>query len=94
MTQNHIFEIFSANCPLCKNVEIIKNPECTQKTYDVNHMDEEIKAKIKKYTITAVPTVIIDGKYKIVGIPDFPLNCGEKLFKKLQEEKSFHLMTS
>jgi predicted DsbA family dithiol-disulfide isomerase len=34
-------------------------------------MTDEIKAKMKEYGINAVPTTIIDGKIKAVGIPDF-----------------------
>lgn len=88
MTQNHIFEIFSANCPLCKNIEIRKHEGCNQKIYNVNNMTGEIKEKMKKYGITAVPTTVIDSKYKVVGIPEFPLVCGEDLFKKLEKEYS------
>jgi hypothetical protein len=88
MTENHTFEIFSANCPLCKNIEIRKHEGCSQTTYDVNSMTEEIREKMEKYGIKAVPTTVIDGKYKIIGIPEFPLVCGEDLFKKLQKEYS------
>ncbi len=88
MTQNHTFEIFSADCPLCKNIEIIKNPGCTHIIHDVNHMDEETEAKMKKYEIKAVPTIVIDGKYKVVGVPDFPMRCGEELFKRLEKDYS------
>lgn len=88
MTENHTFEIFSANCPLCRNIEIRKHEGCNQTTYDVNNMTEETREKVEKYGIKAVPTTVIDGKYKIVGIPDFPLACGEDLFKKLQKEYS------
>lgn len=88
MVENHTFEIFSANCPLCKNIEIRKNEGCSQKVYDVNNMTSEIREKMEKYGIKAVPTTVIDGKYKVVGIPDFPLVCGEDLFKKLQKEYS------
>jgi predicted DsbA family dithiol-disulfide isomerase len=35
-------------------------------------MTEEIKLKLKNYGIKAVPTTIIDGSIKVVGIPDFP----------------------
>ncbi len=86
MAEKHTFEIFSANCPLCKNVEIRKQEGCTQKVYDVNNITVEIQEKMTRYGITAVPTTVIDGKYKVVGIPDFPLVCGEDLFKKLQKE--------
>jgi glutaredoxin len=88
MVEKHAFEVFSANCPLCKNIEIKKYDGCSQKVYDINNMTSEITEKIKKYKITAVPTVIIDGKYKVVGMPDFPLTCGEELFTKLQKEYS------
>ena len=88
MVENHTFEIFSANCPLCKNIEIRKHEGCTQRVYDVNNTTEEVEEKMKKYGIKAVPTTIIDGKYKVVGIPDFPIVCGENLFEKLQKEYS------
>jgi hypothetical protein len=88
MVKNHTFEIFSANCPLCKNVEIRKHEGCSQRVYDVNSITPEIREKMEKYGIKAVPTTVIDGKYKVVGIPDFPLVCGEDLFKKLQKEYS------
>ena len=35
-------------------------------------MTEEIKTKIREYSVNAVLTTIIDGKIKVVGIPDFP----------------------
>ncbi|MBI1828651.1 MAG: thioredoxin family protein [Thaumarchaeota archaeon] len=86
MIQSHTFEIFSANCPLCKNIEIIKNPECTQIIHDVNSMDKETKAKMEKYGINAVPTIVVDGKYKVVGVPDFSMRCGYDLFKRLEKD--------
>lgn len=86
MTQNHIFEIFSANCLLCKDIEIMKNAGCTQVIHDVNKTDEETKSKMKKYGIKAVPTIVIDGKYKVEGVPDFSIRCGDELFKKLEKD--------
>ena len=90
MRQHHTIEIFSANCPLCKHVtdviEIGKCEGCNQIAYDVNNMTEEIKVKMKDYGIKSVPTTIIDGKIKVVGIPDFPWICGEDLYKKLEKE--------
>jgi hypothetical protein len=49
-------------------------------------MTEEIKVKMKDYSIKAVPTTIIDGTIKVVGIPDFPWICGDDLYKKLKNE--------
>lgn len=85
---NHTFEIFSASCLLCKNIGIRKNPGCTKTVYDVTHMDKETEEKMKKYGIKAVPSVVVDGKYKVVGVPDFPMVCGEELFKRLQKNHS------
>jgi hypothetical protein len=91
--QHHTIEIFSANCPLCKHItddiEIGKCEGCNQIVYDVNNMTEDIKTKMKKYDVKAVPTTIIDGSIRIVGIPGFPWICGEDLFKKLKRDYTF-----
>lgn len=92
MRQHHTIEVFSANCPLCKHItdtiEIGRCEGCSMTIYDVNQMTEEIKVKMKDYDVKAVPTTVIDGKIKVVGIPDFPWICGEDLYKKLREEYS------
>ena len=93
MKQHHTIEIFSANCPLCKHItddiQIGKCIGCNQIVYDIsNNMNEEVKMKMKNYGVKAVPTTIIDGKTKVVGIPDFPWICGEDLYKKLRSEIS------
>ena len=49
----------------------------SQTVYDVNNLTEGIKVKMKDYGVKAVPTTIIDGKIKIVGIPNFPWICGQ-----------------
>lgn len=54
--------------------------------YDVNNMTEEIKVKMRNYGVKAVPAVIIDGRIKVSGIPDFPWICSEDLYKKLRKE--------
>ncbi|MBA3978436.1 MAG: thioredoxin family protein [Nitrosopumilus sp.] len=93
--QHHSIEIFSANCPLCKHVTddilIGKCEGCSQTIYDVNNMTSDVKLKMKEYDVKAVPTTVIDGNIKVVGIPDFPWICGEDLFKKLKRD--YHLKT-
>jgi hypothetical protein len=88
--QHHTIEIFSANCPLCRHItddiEIGKCKGCNQIVYYVNHMTEEVKQKMKIFDVKAVPTTIIDGKIKVVGIPDFPWICSEELYKKVKRE--------
>ena len=90
MKQHHTIEIFSANCPLCKHItddiEIGKCEGCNQIIYNVNEITNDLKSKMKEYGIKAVPTTIIDGKIKVVGIPDFPWVCGDDLFTKLKKD--------
>jgi glutaredoxin 3 len=90
MRRHHTIEIFSANCPLCKhvidNIEIGKCEGCNQTVYNVNIITDKIKSKIRDYGIKAVPSIIIDGKIKLVGIPDFPWICSEDLYDKLKKE--------
>jgi protein-disulfide isomerase len=52
-------------------------------------MTEDTKTKMKNYGVKAVPTTIIDGNIRIVGIPDFPWICGEDLFQKLKRDYIF-----
>jgi protein-disulfide isomerase len=90
MKEHHIIEIFSAGCPLCRHIiddiQIGKCQGCQQTVYDVNEMTDKIKRKMKEYGITSVPTTIIDGNIKVVGIPDFPWICGDDLYLKLRRE--------
>jgi hypothetical protein len=92
MKQHHLIEIFSANCPLCKHIiddiQIGKCKGCDQIVYDINNMTEEIKIKMRDYGVKAVPTMIIDGNIKVVGIPDFPWICGEDLYTTLKRDYS------
>jgi hypothetical protein len=41
---------------------------------------------MKYYEVKAVPTTIIDGEIKVVGIPDFPWICSEDLYKSLKKD--------
>lgn len=64
MKQAHTIEIFSASCPLCKHItdeiEIGKCKGCNQTIYDVNKMTDEVKRKMREYSVTSVPTTIVD----------------------------------
>jgi glutaredoxin len=94
--QHHSIEIFSANCPLCKEVtdviEIGRCQGCEQVVYDTNSITEEIKMKMNNYDIRAVPTTIIDGEIKVVGVPDFPWICGDDLYKMLKAKYPIRLL--
>ncbi len=88
--QHHTIEIFSANCPLCKEItdviEIGRCQGCKQVIYDTNSMTEELKMKMNNYDVTAVPTTIIDAEIKVVGVLEFSWICGEDFYKMLKSK--------
>jgi glutaredoxin 3 len=90
LKQHHTIEIFSAGCPLCKHIiddiQIGNCQGCNQPVYDINNMTDEVKRKAKDYGISSLPTTIIDGNTKVVGIPDFPWICSDDLDLKLKRE--------
>jgi len=92
--QHHTIEIFSADCPLCMyitdDIEIGKCKSCNQIINNVNEMANELKLKMKEYGIKAVPTTIIDGNIKVVGIPDFSWVCSDELYMKLKKDHSIN----
>jgi glutaredoxin len=59
------------------------------RVFDVDSGDEEVKMKRKLYKITAVPTIVVDGRIKVVDVPDFPWFCGDDFYRFL--EKNFPL---
>ncbi|MGH9964474.1 MAG: hypothetical protein ACRD5E_06570 [Nitrososphaeraceae archaeon] len=48
--------------------EIEKCEGCQKIVYDVNNMTEELKIKMKDYGVKAVPTTVVDGNIKVIGI--------------------------
>ena len=88
--QHHFIEIFSADCPVCKEVtdviEIGKCQGCKQVVYNLNKMTDKIRKKMKNYDVRAVPSTVIDGEIKVVGIPKFLWICDDDLYRKLKAE--------
>lgn len=90
--QHHTIETFTANCPLCKHIiddiQVGRCQGCTQIVYDVNNMTDDVKQKMKRFDVSAVPTTIIDGEIRVVGIPDFPWICSDDLYGRLKRDYS------
>lgn len=64
-------EVFTADCPLCKDtLEIIKKEACTEcEVIEQRCSGSECCQPAKNYDIKAVPTVVVDGKVTFVGKP-------------------------
>jgi hypothetical protein len=82
----HKIQIFSGGCKLCKDtadiVEVGKCKDCKMEILRVE--DKQNWTLIKRYNINAVPSIVIDGKIKVVGMPIFPWFCGDEFYKMLE----------
>jgi predicted DsbA family dithiol-disulfide isomerase len=47
-----------------------------------------LAAKLKQYRIRCVPTLVIDGRIKLEGKPEFALICDEEMYRFLEERYS------
>ena len=87
----HRITVFTGNCRLCKDavqaIEIGKCKDCNLEVLDVNL--QENARKIKMYDILSVPTIVIDEKIKIVGVPQFPWFCGDEFYSMLEKNYPF-----
>lgn len=64
-------EVFTADCPLCKDtLELIKKEACREcEVIESRCSGNECCQPAKDYDIKAVPTVVVDGKITYVGKP-------------------------
>ena len=69
-------------------VEVGKCTECKMEVLDVG--SSENRELLKRYDITAAPSIVIDGKIKVVGVPTFPWFCGDEFYRMLEREYSLN----
>ncbi|MEM0348594.1 MAG: thioredoxin family protein [Candidatus Caldarchaeum sp.] len=93
MSVPHRLELFVSDCPLCRRVramvELGKCAGCSFTVYDLSKNYNAVEDLVKRYRVRAVPTLIIDGKIKIVGIPTFTFVCDENLYHVLEQKYAF-----
>lgn len=82
----HRIQIFNGGCGLCKKtidiVEVGKCKDCKMEVINATGTDND--EVMKRYDITAVPSIVIDGRIKVVGLPQFPWFCGDEFYKMLE----------
>ena len=61
---------------MCKDCELIER--------NVTEDPEAHDDVVKRYGIRTVPTIVIDGRIKVEGIPDFPWVCGDEFYRMLE----------
>ncbi len=82
----HTILVFSGGCELCREtadiVEVGKCKDCKMEVLSIeNHME-----LAKQFGVTSVPSIVIDGKIKVVGKPTFPWFCGDDFYKMLKSK--------
>ncbi|MDV3278682.1 MAG: thioredoxin family protein [Nitrososphaerales archaeon] len=82
----HRIQIFSGGCRLCEQaaeiIEVGKCKDCVMETLDVR--DSKNGKLMRHYAISSVPSIVIDGRIKVAGVPDFPWFCGDEFYKILE----------
>lgn len=63
--KKRIIEVFVAGCPVCedavKTVRALICPSCDLRILNMR-TDKKAQAKARKYKVTRVPSVVVDGK--------------------------------
>jgi len=74
MANKRKVEIFSADCPLCREaIETVKQNACSSCDVIVLDMiDRNVAARAKQLGIRSVPSVVINGKLASMGGIDLP----------------------
>ncbi|MEM0481412.1 MAG: thioredoxin family protein [Nitrososphaerota archaeon] len=89
----HRIELFVGRCPLCEEarniLEVGKCSGCRLDIYDLAVQYASIREKIREYDIRCVPTIVIDGKIKVEGLPQFTFICSEELYRQLEMNYRF-----
>ena len=63
MKQKRKVEVFTASCPLCdKAVKLVKELACASCEVIIYDLRQQGYDKARKYGVTSVPTVVVNGK--------------------------------
>jgi hypothetical protein len=89
----HVVEVFAGGCSLCRMVvdmvTVGKCHDCILRVFDIDSGDEEVEKKRELYNITAVPTIVVDARIKVVGVPNFPWFCSDDFYRFLEKNYPF-----
>jgi len=90
---NNLLELFVGGCPLCSRARELyilgKCAGCRLVIRDLTRPKEEDLAKAKEYRIRAVPTLVINGRIRVTGVPEGPFLCSPETYRELERLYSF-----
>ena len=86
----HRIEVFTAGCALCREaldlVEAGKCGTCELAERNLAREPDAHEDARRRYGVRLVPTIVIDGRIKIEGAPDFPWICSDEFYQQLVEK--------
>jgi len=89
----HTIEVFTGDCPLCRRaLDMVEAGKCASCVMVERNLAQEPEAHadlVRRYGVRAVPTIVVDGRIKVEGTPDFTWMCGDEFYAWL--EKRFPL---
>ena len=82
-------EVFTDDGPLSREVldliEIGKCGKCELVEWNVRRDSEAHREAAARYGVRTLPTIVIDGRIKVEGKPDFPWVCSDDFYRMLEE---------
>jgi len=84
----HRIEVFTGDCPLCREaLDALEAGKCGSCELIERNLSREFAANAaaaQAYGVRAVPTIVIDGRIKVEGKPDFPWVCSDDFYRELE----------
>ena len=82
-------EVFTDDGPECREVldmiEVGKCGKCELVERNVAREPEKHREAAARYGVRTLPTIVVDGRFKVEGKPDFPWVCSDELLRLLEE---------
>jgi len=82
-------EVFTDDSPVCREVlDLVEIGKCAKCELVERNLAREPAAHseaVARYGIRILPTIVVDGRFKVEGKPDFPWVCSDELLRLLEE---------
>ena len=82
-------EVFTDDGPVCREVldmiEVGKCGKCELVERNLVREPEAHREAAARYGVRVLPTIVVDGRFKVEGKPDFPWVCSDELLRRLEE---------
>ncbi|HKZ63919.1 MAG TPA: thioredoxin family protein [Thermoplasmata archaeon] len=84
----HRIEVFTGDCPLCRQaLDAVEAGKCGSCELIERNLARDFTANADaaaRYGVRAVPTIVIDGRIRVEGKPEFPWVCSDAFYQMLE----------